>query len=257
MADSKSPKTAESAQAPPPTPPAGGGPPPFDPLAIIRSTQYIRLLVLAALLGVPLSAIAYGFLALVMWIQRAVFTCPFKHRQPERLSISTFRWRLVYGPEDDKVCALTFCLHHAVDGVCGHSNEMTGTDDIANGRHRQTRFSQMHAVGVHRRRKINAIIDEDGHPCGTCETLHILKQCHELAGIQVTLAHLYGCPACINEACQYGKERTALRLMPVRHQVEAEIDGRHPEEEVLSYELGVLSVERLTNSIGSWHIKSI
>ncbi len=74
MADSKSPKTAESAQAPPPTPPAGGGPPPFDPLAIIRSTQYIRLLVLAALLGVPLSAIAYGFLALVMWIQRAVFT---------------------------------------------------------------------------------------------------------------------------------------------------------------------------------------
>ncbi len=74
MADSKSPKTAESAQAPPPAPPAGGGPPPFDPLAIIRSTQYIRLLVLAALLGVPLSAIAYGFLALVMWIQRAVFT---------------------------------------------------------------------------------------------------------------------------------------------------------------------------------------
>jgi H+/Cl- antiporter ClcA len=74
MPDSKSPKTAESAQAPPPASPAGGGPPPFDPLAIIRSTQYIRLLVLAALLGVPLSAIAYGFLALVMWIQRAVFT---------------------------------------------------------------------------------------------------------------------------------------------------------------------------------------
>ena len=74
MADSKSPKAAESAQAPPPAPPAGEGPPPFDPLAIIRSTQYIRLLVLAALLGVPLSAIAYGFLALVMWIQRAVFT---------------------------------------------------------------------------------------------------------------------------------------------------------------------------------------
>jgi H+/Cl- antiporter ClcA len=75
MADSKSPKTAESAQAPPAGQPAGGAPPPpFDPLAIIRSTQYIRLLVLAALLGVPLSAVAYGFLALVMWIQRAVFT---------------------------------------------------------------------------------------------------------------------------------------------------------------------------------------
>lgn len=75
MADSKSPKTAESSQARPPAAPgADGAPPPMDPLAIIRSTQYIRLLVFAAVLGVPLSAIAYGFLALVLWIQGYLFT---------------------------------------------------------------------------------------------------------------------------------------------------------------------------------------
>jgi hypothetical protein len=60
--------------------------------------------------------------------------------------------------------------------------------------------------------------------------LDILNQRDELAGVQVTLAHLYGRPTCINEASEYGNERTALRLMPVRHQIEAEIDRRHPEE---------------------------
>jgi H+/Cl- antiporter ClcA len=41
---------------------------------VIRSKQYIGLLVLAAILGIPLSAIAYGFLALVAAIQAWVFT---------------------------------------------------------------------------------------------------------------------------------------------------------------------------------------
>ena len=53
--------------APPPAEPA-------DPQALLRSRSYVRLLVLAALLGVPVSAASYGFLALVDWLQEAVFT---------------------------------------------------------------------------------------------------------------------------------------------------------------------------------------
>jgi H+/Cl- antiporter ClcA len=45
-----------------------------DPLALLRSRAYVRLLVLAALIGVPVSAAAYGFLKLVAWLQEAVFT---------------------------------------------------------------------------------------------------------------------------------------------------------------------------------------
>lgn len=48
-------------------------PPNFDPAVVIRSKQYISALVLAAVLGVPISAIAYGFLALVAAVQRYVF----------------------------------------------------------------------------------------------------------------------------------------------------------------------------------------
>ncbi len=45
-----------------------------DPQALLRSRSYVRLLVLAALLGVPVSALSYGFLALVDWLQEAVFS---------------------------------------------------------------------------------------------------------------------------------------------------------------------------------------
>jgi H+/Cl- antiporter ClcA len=45
-----------------------------DPQALLRSREYIRLLILAALVGVPVSAIAYGFLKLVAVLQKAVFT---------------------------------------------------------------------------------------------------------------------------------------------------------------------------------------
>ena len=48
--------------------------PPSDPAAILRSRSYAGLLVLAAILGVPISAAAYGFLALVDKLQGWAFT---------------------------------------------------------------------------------------------------------------------------------------------------------------------------------------
>jgi H+/Cl- antiporter ClcA len=54
------------------TPPAGT--PPVDPMALLRSPDYVRLLVLAGLIGVPVSAVAYGFLWLVSEVQEALFT---------------------------------------------------------------------------------------------------------------------------------------------------------------------------------------
>jgi H+/Cl- antiporter ClcA len=45
-----------------------------DPAAILRSRRYVGLLLLAAILGVPISAAAYGFLALVAKLQEWVFT---------------------------------------------------------------------------------------------------------------------------------------------------------------------------------------
>lgn len=47
---------------------------PPDPQALLRSKSYLRLLFLAALLGVPISAAAYGFLALVNYLQPQLFT---------------------------------------------------------------------------------------------------------------------------------------------------------------------------------------
>jgi H+/Cl- antiporter ClcA len=49
------------------------GPPP-DPAALLRSRRYVGLLLVAAILGVPISAAAYGFLALVAKLQQWVFT---------------------------------------------------------------------------------------------------------------------------------------------------------------------------------------
>jgi H+/Cl- antiporter ClcA len=47
---------------------------PADPLAVLRSRSYVGLLVLAAAVGVPISAAAYGFLALVGRLQTGLFT---------------------------------------------------------------------------------------------------------------------------------------------------------------------------------------
>ena len=46
----------------------------MDPVTVIRSKAYLSALVLAALLGVPISAVAYGFLALVTKLQDWLFT---------------------------------------------------------------------------------------------------------------------------------------------------------------------------------------
>jgi H+/Cl- antiporter ClcA len=45
-----------------------------DPRALLRSRNYVGLLVVAAVLGVPVSAAAYGFLALVDYLQKEIFT---------------------------------------------------------------------------------------------------------------------------------------------------------------------------------------
>jgi len=47
---------------------------PPDPQVLLRSKGYLGLLILAAALGVPISAAAYGFLQLVAYLQGQVFT---------------------------------------------------------------------------------------------------------------------------------------------------------------------------------------
>ena len=47
---------------------------PADPVALLRSRAYVQLLVVAAILGVPVSAAAYGFLALVNYLQKEIYT---------------------------------------------------------------------------------------------------------------------------------------------------------------------------------------
>lgn len=54
-----------------PTAPAPAGAP--DPATLLRSRDYLSMLALAALLGIPVSAIAYGFLVLVAFTQRFIF----------------------------------------------------------------------------------------------------------------------------------------------------------------------------------------
>src|SRR5271166_2331602 len=56
------------AGAPVPAGPTATAAPP-DPLELLRSRNYLRLLVLAAVIGVPVSAVAYFFLALVSHLQ--------------------------------------------------------------------------------------------------------------------------------------------------------------------------------------------
>jgi H+/Cl- antiporter ClcA len=47
---------------------------PSDPRTLLRSRSYLQLLVIAAVLGVPVSAAAYGFLALIDGLQQEIFT---------------------------------------------------------------------------------------------------------------------------------------------------------------------------------------
>src|SRR6476620_2058069 len=75
MADSSSPRSggrpepSQHASAAP-----TGGPAAIDPVAVLRSRAYISALALAAILGIPISAVAYGFLALVAALQKFPFT---------------------------------------------------------------------------------------------------------------------------------------------------------------------------------------
>jgi H+/Cl- antiporter ClcA len=48
--------------------------PSADPQALLRNPLYVRLVVLAAIIGLPISALAYGFLKLVAVLQDAFFT---------------------------------------------------------------------------------------------------------------------------------------------------------------------------------------
>ena len=47
---------------------------PVDPLAILRSRAYLRLLLMAAIIGVPISAVAYGFLKLSAVLQKWAYS---------------------------------------------------------------------------------------------------------------------------------------------------------------------------------------
>jgi len=59
----------------PSTPPApAAAPAALDPTELLRSRSYVQLLVLAALIGIPISAVAYFYLALVSKLQHWVFT---------------------------------------------------------------------------------------------------------------------------------------------------------------------------------------
>jgi len=46
---------------------------PVDPAALLRSRAYLQLLAFAAILGVPISAAVYGFLALASYLQKEVY----------------------------------------------------------------------------------------------------------------------------------------------------------------------------------------
>jgi H+/Cl- antiporter ClcA len=72
MTDSQRPAGGSAAVSRPSSAPPAG-PPAMDPSQVIRSKQYLIALVLAAILGIPISAAAYGFLALVGAIQDSLF----------------------------------------------------------------------------------------------------------------------------------------------------------------------------------------
>jgi H+/Cl- antiporter ClcA len=60
--------------APAPAAPAATAPtPPADPMELLKSRSYVQLLVLAAVIGVPVSAVAYFFLALVNKLQTWIY----------------------------------------------------------------------------------------------------------------------------------------------------------------------------------------
>ncbi len=73
MAERKRPTNPGSPAATQSAAPRPSAEPALDPRAVIRSKAYLAALMLAAILGIPISAIAYGFLALIAYIQQLVF----------------------------------------------------------------------------------------------------------------------------------------------------------------------------------------
>ena len=76
MSDSPVDPSAAPSPTPDPVSPAAATPPAAlpDPVELLKSKSYTQLLVLAAVLGVPVSAVAYFYLALVSHLQTWVFT---------------------------------------------------------------------------------------------------------------------------------------------------------------------------------------
>ncbi len=56
------------------SPDASAAPATSDPATLLRSREYLRLLVLAAALGLPISAAAYGYLTLIHYVEEWVYT---------------------------------------------------------------------------------------------------------------------------------------------------------------------------------------
>jgi len=88
---------------------------PPDPLSIIRSRSYLQALVLAAIIGVPVAAVAYGFLALVDRLQGAFFS-----DLPSALGFATVPtwWPLPLVALSGLLVAM--CIRY-LPGNCGHS----------------------------------------------------------------------------------------------------------------------------------------
>ncbi len=63
---------APSAPKEPSVPEAGSAP--SDPLDLVKSRSYLQLLVMAGIIGIPVSAVAYGYLKLVSLLQGWMFT---------------------------------------------------------------------------------------------------------------------------------------------------------------------------------------
>jgi H+/Cl- antiporter ClcA len=97
------------ADAPPPAPAS------VDPLSIIRSRAYVQALVLSAVIGVPVAAIAYGFLALIDWLQEFAYKS-----LPDKLGFDTVPtwWPLPLLTLAGVLVAL--CIR-SLPGNCGHS----------------------------------------------------------------------------------------------------------------------------------------
>jgi H+/Cl- antiporter ClcA len=75
MSDPTQPTAPAVADAPVPAPAAAAAPTaPPDPAQLLKSKSYIQLLVLAAVVGAPVSGIAYFYLALVSKLQTWLFT---------------------------------------------------------------------------------------------------------------------------------------------------------------------------------------